>query len=102
MQPLPSGEDGCANGDKKSTAGTGPSARASGDRLFLAKCAEGKALSSCIRDRHPHGPRPACRGLVGAGHRARPDALHTMLHAIVIKYLNLDEAGNLGYPETNP
>lgn len=50
-------------------AGTGPQARASGDRLFLLKCAEGEALSPCIRDRHPHGPRPgagpACGWLGG-------------------------------------
>lgn len=45
MQPLPSGEDGWANGRQKSTAGTGPPARASGDRLFLSKCARAKPLA---------------------------------------------------------
>lgn len=44
MQPLPSGEDGCANGRKNRRRAQG-AARASGDRLFFLKCAEGDALS---------------------------------------------------------
>ena len=45
MQPLPRGEQWVCKRKEKSTAGAGPQVRASGDRLFFLKCAEGEALS---------------------------------------------------------
>lgn len=61
MQPLPFGENGVCKRKEKSTAGAAK--RASGDRLFFLKCAEGLAPKPCARDRHRMAETPkAARG----------------------------------------
>lgn len=42
MQPLPFGENRVCKRNEESTAGAGPFARASGDRLLFVKRAEGQ------------------------------------------------------------
>ena len=51
MQPWPSPRTGCANGDENRRRAQQPYLRASGDRLFFVKCAEGLAPKPYARDR---------------------------------------------------
>ena len=84
MQPWPSPRTGCANGDENRRRAQQACLRASGDRLFYSKCAEGLAPKPYARDRSRMAETTGRQARFTRARSAKPMRENILLHNIHI------------------